>query len=231
MGLKTFGRDRWLAGLWVLVSLMGCQSNPELVVDLQTDFVPGREFESVRVLVERDGSAIDSTTVGVTANQTFARGARLAELNVTEGNAQLFVRLLDGRGARVAERLVVVAIEKERTGVTAVVTRDCLDVICEETGLNACAGGRCVDPWCAPEYPEFCPEPQCERDDECPDYTECAPGICSSGICLADPSAIRCDERSWCDPDDGCTSIRDVLEDAGLGDVDVGDISLPDTAY
>lgn len=235
-----------MGSAWVapLVGLLGCTATPTaLVASVKTDLIAGVEFTSVTVEVfDREPSASDEAPRALRADVP-ARGAvtwldaeRVAELHsVPVGPAWVRVRLLDGPGALVAERLITTEVRGVHA-VTALFSRDCLDVVCPGPGdpehASACYGGRCVDPACTPETPERCGELACARDADCEaPAAPCARAGCVDGACFAVTVMGVCEEDAWCDPDRGCRPLSlPPPDDAGAPRHDAGppDAGTPD---
>ena len=88
-------RVRERLAVWLLVGSvvlgMGCEARRELAVGLQTDFVPGIEFDDVRV--ELDG--VEAARRAVDVDDSFARPTTLLErTDVAPGRRRIRVALL-----------------------------------------------------------------------------------------------------------------------------------------
>lgn len=158
--------------------LVGCGADgATLLVDLRTDWAAGIEFVAVRTeVVDGGGTVTESRERAALATTDFGAGARVAEIAGLGGGAvTLRVRLLDGRGADVAEKQVRVTV-RGRVAVTVVIAR-------------ACPTGTC---------------PTCSTDAECVPAASCAQGACSEGMCLHLARSGACTAPLYCDPAVGC---------------------------
>jgi hypothetical protein len=207
-------------GLSLVAMLLafGCDEPAlELVVDLKSDWVPGREVSEVDVEVESDERMLDLVRTPVTGAVDFAGGVRVAELDaLAKGDYQLHVRLLDAGGALVDETNVLVQLT-ESLGITVIMSRLCRGVTCPGPGdapnLTRCVAGRCVDEGCSEAAPERCGPPACATDAECTALSECAPGACEMGFCYVPPSAALCHESEACEPETGCVLDPGFVDD------------------
>ena len=214
--------------LLAALSVAGCGSPNELVVELRTDFLPGMEFASVHTeLVPHAGEAPvvsgpSYADVPVVTSDDLILGRRVAELSgLRSATYRVSVELRDLDGRKVASRQIVVRVQGA-VGVTAVITRDCVDVECPGSGDDPaeteCAGARCVRPECTPEHPEACAEPACTESRPCPSSTTgCAETLCGDGVCLAVAHDDECAADQFCHPELGCTA-RDAVDAGPPGD-------------
>lgn len=190
--------------------LLGCGTpRNELIVDVRTDLVPGREFFSVSVAF---GEEVARTPV--TTDDDFLAGTRVAEFDrVPSGSARVVADLIDNAGATVLSQASLVRVEGQ-TAITLVLTRSCVGVTCE--GDNAaCLSGECVDGSCLVAAPgvNSCPSPECETSRDCSPTAPCAEASCRAGICFQGDGG-ECPAGQWCHPEDGCLPIEGV--DAGV---------------
>jgi hypothetical protein len=232
-----------------LVAMLACSPSNEggaVLVEVQTDFVPGREFRSVRVSVapafapatEIAGEARD-VTGGVAEEEAFREGFRVAELgSLSAGPYRVSAVLRDGEGEIVARRSVLVEVGTTTRGVRIVLTRSCTTITCPGAGpseLTECEGGRCVDPRCGASGRDACPVAVCVSDAACSVSASCARGACTdTGSCLAFGDSSRCGVMEYCRPETGCEPIVISMPDAGFdggpdGGPDAGPPWDPDT--
>ncbi len=222
-----------LAFAAILALLPACDGDPPpspgnliLLVELKTDLVPAIEFAAVRTQLFDPADRTDELTrrqVDVALGRDLTTGLRVAELgDLAVGTYLVRVTLVDLADADVLRRDVVVTV-RETAGVTVLMTRDCLGVMCPGTGSDptetACLGGRCVEERCTPETPEYCPVPECTAATECTDViSDCAAPVCEDGTCFVRSETAMCTPvEEYCDPAMGCTAVP-VLGDAGGGD-------------
>ena len=187
-----------------LAFVSGCQSAPDLIVDMRTDMVCGVEFHSVEVSV--DGAA--PTVVWPSPRSDFLDGVRLVDVeSLAPGSHQVEVTLRLGSEV-VAERSLLVDLVQSRA-VTAVFTRSCIDVECPgdrgDATRETCLGGTCVGGACTPETPAFCTA-LCTVDSECAATQACSRGLCRDGVCLVEDSG-SCGPDLFCHPESGCQPI------------------------
>ena len=189
---------RWVM---VLVGLLGCTSDPGLLVDMRTDYVGGVEFEAIEVSLD-DGPF--EPVILEHARNDYVDGVRVMRYpQVDTGVRRVQVRLTLG-SLVVAERAAVVDVV-ETSAVTVVLTRSCRGVTCPagDADATACLGGECVDPACNPETPGSCPAAQCANDGDCPSLGDCSAGRCVEGACLVGDDG-SCGPDSFCHPTLGC---------------------------
>ncbi len=190
---------------YVLVSLLSaCSSRALLAVDLRTDLVPEIEMTTVRTRLLVDGREVATDSARVEAGDTYATGARVAELTDLPAGAvaTLETEVLGPDGSEVARQLTVVSLRSAANAVTVLITRDCAGVTCDDPGVGACLGARCVDPECSAEDAVCLAEAECTADADCAAPGACASAACVSGSCFAFPGECAADE--YCDPDSGC---------------------------
>ncbi len=249
MGI-LFGRRLLLlaATCPLFLFILSCSGDDfQLLVELKTDLVAGRQFVGVRTEVGPmglPGTPDFSADRVATTGESFLGGQRIAEFDgVPKGTHEVRVRLLDATGAVVAERTTIMTMSGTYA-LTVLVTGSCRDVVCpnagEDAALTACVGGRCVDPRCSPETPEFCGALGCADDTECPDSVSCGSGSCVDSECFVVLDDASCAPNEVCVPVDGCvpsldtsdagpdcpaseTSCTDGLDDDCDGDIDCAD--------
>jgi hypothetical protein len=207
----------FLAGLF----LAACSEDPELFVELRTDFVPEAEFVRVRTRIEtQDGLVLERESFGG-FNDDFIRGQRVAEFgDLSLGMHLVQVELFSPWGASLSSRRIALDFRASR-GITVVMTRTCAFTSCPGPGdsdeATECYGGRCVTPACSPENPDACGAPACETDAECGSTAYCARALCDNGVCLVATVVGACRATEWCDPVAGCVQRR-MLPDAAMPD-------------
>ena len=241
-------------GLVCVLVLGACEgaSTATLIVDVQTDLIPGVEFGAARVVIdntrqEDEAVAISGENWG-TSPKRVARFEGIEDDSVT-ARVQLFLA-----GEVVVERPFVSALSGT-TGVTVVLTRRCVGIACPGDGTpnqTACLGQRCVDPRCLTGDESLCNEhpPECEIDSQCPQPV-CATAECISGVCIVTDGTCGGDE--YCAPESGCRPLptttdmdagsnggRDAGSDSGISpdsepvvdaEVDAGTDSGADAAF
>ncbi len=207
----------------LFVILVGCDGDPPpvdgnliLLVELKTDLVPAIEFAAVRTQLFDPADRADELTrrqIDVALGRDLTTGLRVAELgDLAVGTYLVRVTLVDLEDVEVLGRDVVVTV-RETAGVTVLMTRDCVGVMCPATGSDpteaACLGGRCVEERCTPETPEFCPLPECSAASECTEtVSDCAEPTCEDGTCLLSANSTLCmPVEEYCDPTSGCRPL------------------------
>ena len=213
-------RVRERMAVWLLVGAVvlgvGCEAQRELAVGLQTDFVPGIEFDDVRV--ELDG--VEAARRVVDVDDSFARPTTLLErTGVAPGRRRIRVTLLLD-DADVVTRTIEIPF-RDRYLATVVITRSCREVSCPGPGDSAdessCAGGVCVRPDCGTEGAPACPDPQCSPTEPCASSsTECVSPVCVEGLCLELPRVGACSADELCVPGAGCVLRPTETPDAGV---------------
>ena len=197
-------------GLLALGTLACGSSSARLRVDLRTDWVPGLEFHAVDVRIFEDADQtrlVTETRTTVDLDSPAFDGLRVADARVSRGTRYVFVRLLDATDGEVASRLVIAEV-RGATGVTALITRNCLGVVCprDDASATECLGGECVRPECSPENPDACPPPDCDAT-ECPTGPACTAAECLSGACVLRTRRATCAAGEVCDPIEGCVPV------------------------
>lgn len=219
--------------------LAGCScssASPHVVVQLVTDYVPGSDFDGIRVAI---GDRTE--TVAAYVDRSYGRATRVTELDLTSSESALMtVALLDGTSVVQMQPRRVVPLATGVTVVTVLITRDCEGVMCPGAGdaaAIACVGGRCINPACTPETPDLCPA--CEGTCA-PSAVACVDTTCRpEGVCFDAPDDTLCEEGEFCAAEDGCIpgvivptdgGGIDAGRDAGIdgGEVDAGDIDAGD---
>lgn len=209
------------------MALAACDSGEVvLVVDVKTDYVPGRQFFGVRTeLGDADLAAVTAREdTFATLGDAYLEGQRVAELRgLTRGTVAVRVSLLDAMGEIIAARTTVVTLSSQQA-LTVLITSSCQDVTCpgamDDPALSACVGGRCVDPRCSPQTPEFCGAPGCRADADCDSPIACATGACVDSECFLALDDAQCGPSEFCDPQLGCVLRPEV--DGGPPEVDAG---------
>ncbi len=205
-------RRRALLFCLATASLFGCQTPVEegLVVNLQSDYVPGVEFTSIEVSVDED----TTRSVTVTSRDVFARPRAIETFTGLAPGNHLVGVSLRLRGAEIAARRVQVQLSGSFL-VTVIVTRACGGVRCAPG--ETCAGGRCVSPMCVDGTEPSCPPPGCIEDGDCTSDTACVLPSCVASVCLETPRDDRCASTQVCVPGTGCVE-RPADPDAGAPD-------------
>ena len=211
--------------------VVGCTSEKvELLLDLDTDLVPGVEFTVVRTerfdhLPRAEERAPDEQTDvrEVTPGERWDGPTRIAELAGLEpGRHYVRVQLLTRGNEHVQQRVAALTV-RETSIFTITMSRSCSDRMCPGPGDDpaalACVGDRCVPPACTEETPEHCPAPACTDDAECAPTAPCATARCSAGACLSVADDTTCASTEWCNPDDGCTAETRVLTGSADGTI------------
>ncbi len=212
-----------LGALLVLASVAGCASGQELGVDLQTDLVPGLEFDLVEVSL--DGAP--PTRIAADALTSYDRPRRIFDRDgVVPGRRTIAVTLRLG-AASVVSRRVQIPFARSHL-VTVVISRDCRRSPCASTGASEClAEMLCAPPECTSLGVPGCPDAVCATDADCSASAACAQGRCVAGACLELPRAGGCGAGEACVPDRGCVAVE--ARDAGPSPVD-GVVELPDAS-
>lgn len=220
------------------LALPGCSgeavSDSTLLLQLETDLLPGVEFVGVEAdlfpdLASLDGEALDRRTNYALESSMFPLPVADFEVG-SSGSRVLRVRLRGASGRTRLERIAIVEVSGTRTA-TVIMTRSCEGISCPGSGDSAtdiaCLGGRCVDPRCGPESPEFCPAAECSSPVDCPAVAACADRRCDFGVCLPTVRALSCGQDQFCNPDVGCVArallhCTDGVQNSGETDVDCG---------
>jgi len=208
---------RFAVPLLLLLLGSACSSEPELIVDLRTDLVPGIEFSRVHTEVRTPaGDLVRDVSIRTSVSDDGLVGFRVAEVALAAGSYVAEVRLLDTRGLVVAARPISVRVDAT-TAFTALITRDCSGVTCDSGSaeLLACHGGGCVDARCTPESSETC-EPECVAESDCPALDACSEARCVEGLCLHGARPGSCGDDMWCEPERGCMPLPQGGSDGGV---------------
>lgn len=214
--------------LLFLLCSSACESDESFVaVELMTDFVSQRDFDSVRVSLTPPGGESRALTLDA-AIEDYSLGVRLATFdNVTEPLLDLSVELLQ-RGIRVAERTYRFAHTGSEVRRVVLWTR-CRGVSCPRNGDSAdateCRAGGCVSPECSEANVAACPEGDCRENSDCPDLgLECASAVCVEGVCFMQTDSGVCEGSEFCSTSGHCERISGAGMDAGIdaGRFDVG---------
>lgn len=204
-----------VAGLFVALVgglAAGCPSSTLVVVDLQTDFVAGLDFDAIEL--EFDADPIRRTTVS--AGESYARPRPIFEQSgLAPGRHRVRVTLV--LGTRRYTRTRVLDVQGQHLALV-VISRSCIDVVCPTAGdpsATECAAGVCVDPECDASAGEACFPVQCDEGRACgPSATACAEPVCAEGICLFVPREGGCEAGEACVAGEGCVALA-VQPDAG----------------
>lgn len=202
--------SRRVTALLPLLLLGACdEDSVTLVVRLRSDMSPGAEITTARVRLEADDPFERTTPIG--AGDDLVEGVAVAELDVAPGERRVTVTVENASG-EVGRRELLVQVRGAQV-VTAVITRDCGDVVCPDgpdPDATECFGGRCVPRDCLPEFDETCPAADCADDGDCPaGPVSCAPGVCLAGACGARPDEALCAPVQRCDVARGCVGASD----------------------
>ncbi len=210
------------SALVMIASLAACSSQPAVVVQLRTDFIPGVEFSQIEVGLTPSGATSEmQMTSSASVGDELLPGARIAEYegDLPKGPAVVRVRLSSSGGTTVAERRVRFDIDGSVT-VTVALTRNCAGVRCPGMGDSAdateCLGMRCVRPDCSSANLGACGSPECSSDTDCIPNAACAAGSCFEGFCFYGARAGACGVGLYCHPERGCTALG--MEDGGEPD-------------
>lgn len=217
--------NRYATTLFVGLVLASCgPSGATLTVDLETDLVPGVDFDTVTVEVAPPDYSLPTLAPGaISARATvgvYVPGRRVAEVHdIVVGDHLVRVRLVDAMGNLVVERLIRLQIQSTYS-LTVILTRDCAGIVCPEPGgdpsLNSCVRGMCESATCSPVHPEACAAPDCRLDSDCVPTSSCVHPTCDQGTCLMVGRDSDCDTGLRCDATLGC-----VLPD-GMVPMDAG---------
>ena len=203
-----------LASAIIAFVLSGCSNGGlELVVDVRTDWLAGREFIAVRTTLVDEGREEEASAF---ESDDYLSGVRVAELQGLAPGAHLVrVELVGGGGDVIAQRPVSIQLSTDLAAIV-VITRDCRDVVCSGA-LSACLNGVCVDPRCSDAAPEFCPV-ACETVATCATTgVECVEPLCVDGACYQRANDARCAGGASCSFEAGCVGgVDGGGVDAGL---------------
>jgi len=210
----------------------GCDAGHTVVVQLQTDLVPGLEFDEALVL------ATGSRSRRANLRDDYGRPVELAQLDGIAHGANLSVEVqLRRAGVEVVSRRVERHVLQDSL-LAVVVTRNCLEVACPAPGAPSateCRNGLCVPPDCEDDGARCIPD-ECTTDAQCMASASCVVPRCAAGVCIESPDATRCATDEICSPVAGC--VRASLPDAGPPDAgleDTGGVPLdaaePPDAY
>lgn len=212
-----------LALVMVAFAVLGCASGHTVAVQLQTDLLPGLEFDEV--LIDVPGRAQARASL----RDDYGRPVEIASYRGIARGAHLSVDVaLRREGVEVVSRRVERMIDGD-TILAVVVTRNCVELACPPAGApeaTECRGGACISPDC--EADGSCPSDECTRDAECTASVACVAPRCAEGVCLDTPESSRCAAGEVCSPRLGCVGAE--TPDAGrpLGlDGDRSDVGAP----
>ena len=201
---------------WLLLLLTAScgPSKHRLLVDIVTDFAPVLEASGIVVRVgddeRRDLFELDDAL--------FTPGKRVATFELSDGSYDVLVSLRGPSGTLV-ERRYVVRIAGSDFALTAVLTRDCVGVVCPESGQDsratACLGGQCVPEACTATDDDGCADArECSMDRECGAANECAQPRCVVGTCVFELQTETCAAGTFCTAS-GCREANAPPADAG----------------
>lgn len=197
----------------------GCEAGHTVVVQLQTDLVPGLEFDEAFV------QATGARSRRANLRDDYGRPVELTQLRGLAHGTHLSVEVQLRRGGT---EVVSRRVERHVLGdslLAVVVTRNCLEVACPAPGAptaTECRDGVCVPPDCD-EDDERCIPDECTADAQCTSPVDCVVPRCAAGVCIESPDPTRCDAAEVCSPVLGClaASIPDAgTRDAGIADPD-----------
>jgi len=194
---------RFMAACLLLVACDGGEQT--LVVDVRTDLLPFEEFVGVRVVVtDPAGGMIAEVEHVPNVAEDFVSGVRVAELSIEAESVRLEGSLVGLSGSEFITRRVLTQLGSGNTGVTILITRDCVDVECSDSAAPACLGTQCVPEECSPENPELCGDGVCVVDADCESAVGCATGTCETGACVFRGDDESCGGGEFCHPEAGC---------------------------
>ncbi len=205
------------AALAVLAA--SCTSDPSVVVELRSDFLPGVEVSRALTFVSTDGRVVGMGDAAL-AGSDLLGGARIAEVGaLPRGDYTVTVDLEGPDGRTVFTRRVLLEL-RDPAVVTVLASRACAGIGCpgpdDPPGATECLAGRCVDPRC--QQAASCGAAECATSDECPaPAATCAQARCTDGACLAVPRAGACASGEVCIAETGCVALSEP-PDAGVDD-------------
>lgn len=204
-------RARASLALALAVLAVGCENGHTVVVQLQTDLVPGLEFDEVYV------QATGLRSRRASLRDDYGRPVELAELRGIATGTNLAVEVsLRRDGEDVVSRRVQRNVRADAL-LGVIITRNCIEIACPAPGSPAateCRDGVCVPPDC--EEDDSCVPDECARDSDCSSPVTCVVPRCALGVCLETPDATRCRSDEICSPTAGCVTV--ALGDAGSRD-------------
>jgi hypothetical protein len=207
----------WRLPCIAVAALFGCDGGTQLLVDVRTDYAPGREFTRVEVVLRSGDTAVRSVETITDELEDYLAGERVAELEDLAPGAYTLEVTLRSPSGETGAAAIPLSLSASR-GITVVITRDCAGVTCPEAGGSAdateCLNARCVEPDCLLGDRGACVA-RCASDSECAAGAACTRGRCIDGVCLvaSDPSVCP---GGVCDPEDGCVTRTDAgMPDAG----------------
>ncbi len=146
---------------------------------------------------------------------SWESASRTFTLVAEKGTTALRTELLEADGTVLATRNTRVYLSPPNTGVTVLVSRDCVGVTCPSTGDSECYGGVCVSPDCVEERPTACGPAVCTDDVECMATVACAAGRCVAGACLSEGDDALCGPAEYCNPETGCEASMSMVDGGG----------------
>lgn len=203
-------RAHWLTFALVLGGVAdGCQTSGALLqVAVQTDYVPGEEFDTVDVALVEGATIVAGEEHPVEPGRSYVAPQRVATFEGLDiGTLRLRVILREADGREVIRREVRVDFAGD-SSITVVLDRACQGVVCD-AGF-ACVNGACVDERCSPETPDSC-DSSCDEDADCASDNECTTAACVAGSCFRQTDDALC-AAGQCDFALGCS--RNFCESA-----------------
>jgi len=196
---------------WPIVAALllgwGCSGDAPIVlaVELRTDYLPGEEFDEVRVTV---ADVADDQGRTVSASEDFLALQRVAEVGLPEPGDYLVTVELRRAGAVVTARSTTVDDVTGSTSVPFSIRRCLRDADCPPD--RVCDAYACIEDACAGSACGV----ECELDADCRPAAEplCGVARCLDGLCFQQP--VTCPGGRVCHPERGC----DALLDAGQPD-------------
>jgi hypothetical protein len=206
-------QPRFLAilALSAVAALSGCTNGHTAVVQLQTDLVPGLEFDEVFV------QATGLRSRRASLREDYGRPVQVAEISGVAPGTDLAVEVSLRLGGReIVARRIQRRIQRD-TILGVVVTRNCVEIACPSPSAptaTECRDGVCVPPDC--EDRGSCVPDECSSDSECTSTIACVVPRCALGVCIETPDATRCRADEVCSPVGGC--VRASAPDAAIAD-------------
>lgn len=204
----------WAVVVWLLSTCaagVACQpASPEgLVVQLQTDLVPGLEFDRIDVEVDGEGHE----RVRMTSVDRVERPRAIASFRgLADGRRVITMRLSYGPSV-VVTRTVQVAFRGSLL-VNVVISRSCAGIVCDDD--ETCIDARCVGRDCLSGREPGCSHPSCIRDSDCSSHSGCVAPQCVTNVCLDIGDDAACGAGERCVGELGC--VATATPDSGTPD-------------